>query len=136
MEMKQKVISATNTLTNETDYYKPSQTKEKRKWDQHNQIKENKNSFERRFKPMWQQRCKTFFFAWWHEIKTWRGSIIFNCCNNVTKGFKAIFLRLSTNYVKKDAQMTSFLAKSHLQGPLTGVPRKWLFLKFRNIVRL
>ena len=29
--MKQKVISATNTLTNETDYYKPSQTKEKRK---------------------------------------------------------------------------------------------------------
>ena len=70
MEMKQKVISATNILTNKIDCYKPSQTKEKRKWDQHKQIKENKNSFGRRFKPMWQQRCKTFLLGWWHAIKT------------------------------------------------------------------
>ena len=71
MEMKQKVIPATNRLTNKSDYHKSSQTKEKTMWDQHNQIKENKTSFERRFKPMWQQRCKTFLLAWWHKINPW-----------------------------------------------------------------
>ena len=116
MEMKQKVISATNTLTNETDYYKPSQTKEKRKWDQHNQIKENKNSFERSFKPMWQQRCKTFFLPWWHEIKTWRGSIIFNCCNNVTKGFKAIFFKIVNQLCQKGCPNDFILSKITFAG--------------------
>ena len=59
MEIKQKVIEAKNRLTNKTDYYKSSQTKGKTKWNQMNQIKENKISFETNFKPMR------------HEIKTW-----------------------------------------------------------------
>ena len=43
--MKQKVIEAKIRLTSKIDYYKVSQTKEKKKWNQLNQIKENKNSF-------------------------------------------------------------------------------------------
>ena len=38
-------------LTDKNDYYKSSQTKEKTKWNQLNQIKENKNSFETSFRP-------------------------------------------------------------------------------------
>ena len=48
-----------NRLTSKTDYYKASQTKEKNKktkWNQLNQIKENKNSFGTSFKPMWYKR--------------------------------------------------------------------------------
>ena len=47
-----------NRLTNKTDYHKPSQTKEKTKWNQLNQIKKNKNWFEASSKSMW------------HKIKT------------------------------------------------------------------
>ena len=38
-----------NRLTNKTDYYNSSQTKENAKWNQLNQIKENKNWFETSF---------------------------------------------------------------------------------------
>ena len=57
IEIKQKVISAKNRLTDKNDYYKSNQTnkqtnKQKIKWNQLNQIKENKNSS---FKPMWHE---------------------------------------------------------------------------------
>ena len=54
-----------NRLTSKTDYYKASQTKEKNKktkWNQLNQIKENKNSFGTSFKPMWHKRKTWNYF--------------------------------------------------------------------------
>ena len=49
-----------NRLTDKTDnYYLLSQITEKTKWNQLNQIKENKNSFRTSFKSMW------------FEIKAW-----------------------------------------------------------------
>ena len=49
-----------NLSKGKTDHYKESQTKEKTKWNQLNQIKENKNSLE------------TIFKSIWDEIKTWK----------------------------------------------------------------
>ena len=46
-------------LASKTECYKTSHAKEKSKWNQLNQMNENKNSFETSFKSVW------------HEIKAW-----------------------------------------------------------------
>ena len=51
--MKQKVIEAKHRLASRTGYCMTRQTKEKPKWNQMNQMKENKKSFETSFKPTW-----------------------------------------------------------------------------------
>ena len=56
------------TLTNKTDYYKSGQTKEKAKWNQLNEIKENKIHLKQVSN---QSGTKDVKFPWWHEIKTW-----------------------------------------------------------------
>ena len=75
-----KKIKIKNRLTDKTDnYYLLSQITEKTKWNQLNQIKENKNSFRASFKSMW------------FEIKAWiyfgllSSYLKKSCSNYITK---------------------------------------------------
>ena len=57
-------------LTNTTDYYKSSQTKEKTKWNQLNWIKEIKSLFEKCFKPTWHR--KMFFLIFCYNLASYQ----------------------------------------------------------------